>query len=56
MNTKDKMNKIDRFLSVAFVRDQEAERQDYLIMAKNDLKMPNFTMDLKITATHQHKK
>jgi hypothetical protein len=40
------MNKrlIDSF-SVAFVRDQEAERQDYLIMAKNDLKMPNFTMD-----------
>jgi KaiC/GvpD/RAD55 family RecA-like ATPase len=45
-NTKDKMNKrlIDSF-SVAFVRDQEAERQDYSIMAKNDLKMPNFTMD-----------
>jgi hypothetical protein len=38
-NTKDKMNKrlIDSF-SVAFVRDQEAERQDYSIMAKNDLK------------------
>lgn len=38
-NTKDNMNKrlIDSF-SVAFVRDQEAERQDYSIMAKNDLK------------------
>jgi KaiC/GvpD/RAD55 family RecA-like ATPase len=47
-NTKDKMNKrlIDSF-SVAFVRDQEAERQDYSIMAKNDLKMPNFTMDFE---------
>jgi hypothetical protein len=58
-NTKDKMNKrlIDSF-SVAFVRDQRAERQDYSIMAKNDLKMPNFCngLFLKITATHQYKK
>lgn len=38
-STKDKMNKrlIDSF-SVAFIRDQEAERRDFSIMAKNDLK------------------
>jgi hypothetical protein len=55
-NTKDKMNKrlIDSF-SVAFVRDQEAERQDTRLWLRMILKCQTYNGLLKITATHQYK-